>query len=121
MNDYEYLKNLEKRIEHLESIIKPKDAFEFSVGQTVFFYHTEYGRNSWDADNTIVYPTELEITSGKISKINQDMDYVQIEVSGYQEPVIIGYTYFHDWVFKNKEEALQAMYKKLKEIRLRDD
>lgn len=121
MIDYEYLKSLEKRIELLEGAINPKDDFEFQLGQDVYFYYTEYGRNCWGENETVVYPTELELVKGKILKINQDMDYVQIEVRGSPEPVIISYTYFHDWVFKSKEDALQAMFKKLKEIRLNDD
>lgn len=121
MDNYDYLKSLEKRMEFLERMIKPKDDFDFSVGQDVYFYKTEYGRNSWGYDATIVFPSTLKLLSGKIQKINENMDSVHIEVNGYQEPIIIGYIYFHEWVFKSKEEALQAMYKKLKEIRIEDD
>ena len=124
MIDQYYLKGLEARIEKLENAMTQKtnkDDFDFSVGQTVYFFHTEYGRTCWGEDNTIVYPTELELLQGRICDINQNMDYVTIEVKGDSELIRIGYTYFHDWVFKSKEDAIDALLGKLNDMRVNND
>lgn len=124
MIDHYYLKSLEARIEKLEKEITQKtnnDDFDFSVGQTVYFYHTEYGRHCWGNEDTIVFPTELKLFHGRICKINPASDRVEIEVANVCEPIITGYIFFHEWFFKSKEDALQAMFKKLDEIGMSND
>lgn len=89
----------------------------FKVGDEVWFFYTNYGRNCWGEEDTIIYPTQTEILSGKIVLINEDKDYVHIYVDKITTILDMGYTFFNEWVFKSKQEAIDAMLKQLEKLK----
>ncbi len=89
---------------------------EFKIGDEAWMLYTNYGRSSW-ANTTIIYPVETEIMQGTIVDINMKHDSVYIYISGETELVVIGYTYFEEWAFKSKSEAIDAMIARLEAMR----
>ena len=85
----------------------------FKVGDWVWFLHTEYGRNCWYEDETIVYPGELEITTGKIVAINEEKDSIDIYVPGHKTILSISYLIHQSIIFDSKQLAIDHMHEAL--------
>jgi len=66
-------------------------------------------KNCWGDDDTIIYPSEVELLKGKIVEINERRDYVHIYVKGSKYILEIGWTYFENWVFTSMQSAKENM------------
>ena len=89
---------------------------EFKVGDECWMFYTTYGRSCWD-ETTIIYPEHTEIMQGRIVDINPEHDSVYIYICGEPNMVVMGYTFFEDWVYKSKSQAIDAMISRLQAMR----
>lgn len=89
----------------------------FKVGDECWFFYTSYGVGRWHEDDTVIYPIETELISGKIVSINENKDTVHVYIAGDKTILDAGYTFFHEWYFKSKQEAIDAMTKRMQELK----
>lgn len=89
---------------------------EFKIGDEVWFFSTSSGRYNWN-DTTIIYEEAVEIEQGTIVLVNADADYVHVYVPPMKHVCVFGYSFFDDYVYKTKNEAINAMIKKLESMR----
>ena len=88
----------------------------FKIGDEVWFFYTDAGRNTWHEEITMIYPHYIELCTGKIVNTNPDKDYVHVYVNGEQTLLEFGYVFFHTYVFKTKQDAIDKMIKSMKEL-----
>src|SRR6267154_2233950 len=89
---------------------------EFKVGDECWMFYSNYGASAW-AGSTVIYPEHLEITQGKIVDIEENHVNVYIYVKGESQLISIGWTFFENWIFKSKSEAINAMIARLEELK----
>lgn len=89
---------------------------EFKVGDEVWFFHTGYGMRSWGDNETLIYPSHLEINLGQLVYFNEKIDKAHIYVNGIENVAVLGTTFFSEWVFKTKQEAIDAMIAHIKTL-----
>jgi hypothetical protein len=81
----------------------------FVEGDEVWFFFTNYGSHCWGEEDTIIYPVNVEILTGKIVYINEDKDTIHVYVEGCRQVVNFGECYHRDYFFESKEKAINAM------------
>ncbi len=86
------------------------------MDEIVYFLYAEFGRH-WGNDGTIIDPSDVHILNGKIVLINKNDDYVHIYVEGSTLILKVGYTFFDDHMFPSYLDALDAMIKKLGDMK----
>lgn len=64
-----------------------------------------------------MWPNELELTEGKIVAINTTDDWMHIYVPGQIDIVCIVYEFSDEKIFKSNQEALDAMAKRLQDMK----
>jgi len=88
------------------------------IGDKVWFFFTDLGRRAWHDDATLVYPNVLDITSGTVVFFKEFRDEIHLYIDGCNEIATIGIDYLDDeWVFCSKEEAINAMIRRLDGLR----
>lgn len=88
----------------------------FKINDEVWFFYTQYGRTAWGDDATLIYPQEVEIVTGNIVNFNDKRDCVHIYVKDCEKIVEIGWTFFDEWVYETKQEAVDAMIKRMQDM-----
>lgn len=91
--------------------------WEIKVGDEVWFFYTNYGRHSWGDYDTIIYPQEIELISGIIVSIDPYMDSVHIKTKDCDESIDIGLTFFNEWLYKSKNDAINGMVNKMQKLK----
>lgn len=89
---------------------------DFKAGDDVWFFYTTYGKNASKYVTTI-FPSETQIHKGFIVDILDKDDLVYIYMKDEKELITIGWPYFEEWVYKTKQEALDAMIKSLQDMK----
>lgn len=90
---------------------------EFKVGDDVWFFWTDCGKYAWDEDTTIIYPDRLYIETGTIVEINPNKDFVNVYVKGHISVCQFGYNFVEKYLFKSKNDAIDAMIKEIQEFK----
>lgn len=85
---------------------------DFKVGDEVYFLLQDYAPK-WGEECIRIIPQYIEIIKGKIVYINVDKDAVHVYSDGCESVCIFGYYYFHENVYKSKNEAIDALIKHL--------
>lgn len=88
----------------------------FKIGDEVWFFYTQLGQNKWMDGNTIVMPDQIELIQGKIINANSNDDYVHIYIKGEQLLLTLSFTFFDNYVFKTKQDAINGMIKSMQEL-----
>ena len=88
---------------------------EFKVGDEVWFFYTTYGKSASKYVTTI-FPSETEIHKGFIVDILENIDVVYIYMKEEKDLISIAWTYFEEWVYKTKQEAIDAMIQKMQDM-----
>lgn len=90
---------------------------DFKVGDEVWFYFTETGRYVLEGHGTGVFPEDLIIYNGSIVGIDETDEVYHVYIKGYS--YIYAFIIYHTsgCIFKSKNEAINAMIKRLEEMR----
>lgn len=90
---------------------------DFKVGDEVYFFWTESGRHVLEGYGAAIYPDSFCLEQGVIVNINPDKDSVHVYVKDDAYIFNFGYCYIQDYIFKSKNKAIDAMIKRLEEMR----
>ena len=94
---------------------------EFKKGDIVYFFWQSGGRSVFDSEYaTGLFPGDLHLSHGTIVSINPNKDYIHVYVEGEKAVCCFGYTFSHDYIFKEKEAAFFSLQKRIDDLRLRN-
>lgn len=88
---------------------------EFKEGDEVWFFWGYRTSKFWGENENGVFPRSLELEKGTIVYINENEDIVHVYVRGCEWGIArFGYTFIENYVFKTKQDAINAMTAQLK-------
>lgn len=89
---------------------------DFKVGDTVYFLLQDYGPK-WGEDNIRIIPEYIEVIKATIVFMSEDKDTVHVYMDGCENVCSFGYVFFHERVYKSKNEAIDALIEHLRSMR----
>lgn len=90
---------------------------EFKVGDEVWFFYTNKDSDFWGDYDASIFPKNVELTNGKIVWASGRSDAVHVYVNEKEHVARFGYTFFDEYCFGTKQDAIDAMIKRLDELR----